>query len=164
MSELKAIHVDAIPRALALAERYRLLNEPEQAISICRDILEIQGDNQDALKMLLLALTDEFGKKRGPSLADVEKVAQKFSGEYERNYYLGVAYERWGRSKLQEGAPAYIAGEWFQKAMAQYESAEKMSPSGDDAAILRWNTCVRLIEAVPELLAASQAHELHMGD
>ena len=54
--ELKTLHPDAVPRALAKAERYRLLNEPSQAESICRDVLAVDAANQDALTMLLLAL------------------------------------------------------------------------------------------------------------
>ena len=36
------------------------LNEPGEAESICRDVLEVDPDNQDALITLLLALTDQF--------------------------------------------------------------------------------------------------------
>ena len=37
MFDLKPLSKDAIPAALSKAERYRLLNEPWQAESICRD-------------------------------------------------------------------------------------------------------------------------------
>ena len=37
--ELKPLLVEAVPEALKKAERYRLLNEPDEADSICRDIL-----------------------------------------------------------------------------------------------------------------------------
>ena len=60
MPELKPISIEAVPAALAKAERYRLLNEPSEAASICRDGLQVEPDNQDALIMLLLSLTDEF--------------------------------------------------------------------------------------------------------
>jgi hypothetical protein len=89
---LKHIHPEAVSAALALAERYRLLNEPEQAASICRDILEIRPDDQAALRMLLLSLTDEFGISRGAGLQDAEKAAKQLSDRYERTYYLGVVY------------------------------------------------------------------------
>jgi hypothetical protein len=36
------------------------LNEPLEAESICRDVLEIEPDHQEALAALLLALTDQF--------------------------------------------------------------------------------------------------------
>jgi hypothetical protein len=37
--KLKVLRTGAIPAALERAERYRLLNEPTQAESICLDIL-----------------------------------------------------------------------------------------------------------------------------
>ena len=58
--ELKTLHAEALPRALEKAERYRLLNEPSEAESICLDVLAIDRDNQAALVTLLLALTDQF--------------------------------------------------------------------------------------------------------
>ena len=60
MFELKTLSPEAVPRALAKAERYRLLNEPAEAESICLDALNIDPDNQDLLVMLLLAITDQF--------------------------------------------------------------------------------------------------------
>ena len=57
---LKPMSADAIPSAIAKAERYRLLNEPGEAESICLDILQIDPHNEDARVMLLLALTDQF--------------------------------------------------------------------------------------------------------
>ena len=40
MFELERISIDAVPAALEKAERYRLLNEPLMAESICLDVLE----------------------------------------------------------------------------------------------------------------------------
>ena len=54
MFELKPLTADAIPRSLEKAERYRLLNEPGEAESICEDILRLDPDNQQALIALLL--------------------------------------------------------------------------------------------------------------
>jgi len=67
MSELKQLHKDAIPAALEKAERYRLLNEPGEAESICLDVLTVNPDNQRAIIVLLLALTDRFDKGYGVS-------------------------------------------------------------------------------------------------
>ena len=60
MFELKPIEKGSIPRAIEKAERYRLLNEPVEAESICRDILDVDPENQKALVVLLLAITDQF--------------------------------------------------------------------------------------------------------
>ncbi len=164
MKDLKRISAASIPRALELAERYRLLNEPEQAASICEDVLEVEPDNQQALIALLLALSDAFG---GPLRTDyrvAEKVVERLGSPYEKTYYRAVVYERWGRSKLEQGAPKHVAGEWLRRAMELYRQAEPMRPEGDDAALLRWNCCARLMARIPKLMEESQAHELHLGD
>ncbi len=44
MFELKPLSGSAIPAALEKAERYRLLNEPAEAESICRDVLKADPD------------------------------------------------------------------------------------------------------------------------
>ena len=46
MFALKPISRDSLDGALAKAERYRLLNEPNEAESICRDILEVAPANR----------------------------------------------------------------------------------------------------------------------
>ena len=58
--ELKRISVDGVDAAISRAERYRLLNQPVQARSICHDVLAVDPDNQRALVVLVLAITDEF--------------------------------------------------------------------------------------------------------
>jgi hypothetical protein len=162
--ELKTISKTSVPRALELGERYRLLNEPDLAASICRDILVVDPANQDAARMLLLSLTDQFGRRHGAMLEEAEAASRLLESPYDRAYYCGVIYERWGRSKFQEGVPGYVAGDWLQRAMMHYEEAERLRPTGDDSAILRWNTCVRMLQRSPELTAESQVHEMHFGD
>ena len=151
--ELKALSPEAIPRALAKAERYRLLNEPREAESICLDALEREPDNQEALKTLLLALTDQFRKEEarairvaGPAAYDqVEealKVVARLRDEYDRAYYTGIIYERRANANLDDSARAF---DWLRKAMSWYENAEAIHPPANDDAVLRWNTCARLI-------------------
>ena len=65
MLNLKPLSKDAVESALAKAERYRLLNEPDEAESICLDVLELEPDNQAAQVMLLLALSDQCGEASG---------------------------------------------------------------------------------------------------
>jgi hypothetical protein len=148
---LKPISRDAIPEALSKAERYRLLNEPWQAESICRDVLEIDPGNQQALQMLLLSLTDQFGK--GVSAARAREVLPKIHSEYERAYYAGIVSERWAESLLRQGAPGagFVAYESLRDAMGHYELAETLRPHGNDDALLRWNTCARLLMRNREL-------------
>ena len=63
MFELKPLHRDAIPAALDKAMRYRLLNEPGAAESICLDVLKVDPDHQQALVTLLLAMTDRLVRR-----------------------------------------------------------------------------------------------------
>ena len=65
MPELNPLHPDAIPKALQKAERYRLLAEPEEAESICLDVLAVEPDHHAALVTLLLSLTDQFRSDAG---------------------------------------------------------------------------------------------------
>ena len=58
--ELKPITREGVPAALQKAERYRLLNDSSAAESICLDILQVDPQNEDALVMMVLALTDQF--------------------------------------------------------------------------------------------------------
>lgn len=143
--ELKPISRDSIPQALAKAERYRLLNEPDMAESICLDILAAAPDHQPSLVVLLLARTDQFAAGTSPERA--REVLQKMSSEYDRAYYAGIIWERaahaqLGRSSLASNSSAYHA---FREAMSCYERAQELRPAGNDDAILRWNTCARIL-------------------
>ena len=101
MFELKPISPEAIPEALEKVERYRLLNEPAQAESICLDILRVDPENQTALIMLLLALTDQLGL--GGASGDARAVIPRLKGEYDRAYYTGIICERMARALLDDG-------------------------------------------------------------
>ena len=48
MFQLKPITRVAIPRCLERADRYRLLGEPELAESVCRDVVRVEPNNQQA--------------------------------------------------------------------------------------------------------------------
>lgn len=145
MIELKLISKAAISAALAKAERYRLLNEPREAESICRDILCVAPKHQDSVVTLLLALTDQFGRESDVDILEARQVLASLEGDYEQAYYAGVIYERWGKAQLARGSPPYTAIGWFQEAMGWFEQAERLSPAGNNDAILRWNACARTI-------------------
>jgi tetratricopeptide (TPR) repeat protein len=151
MFELKPISHDAISVALEKAERYRLLNEPAQAESICLDILRIDPDNQKALVMMLLALTDQLGS--GGAATRARTVVSRLKGEYERAYYTGIICERSARASFDNGSPgaAFSSYDLFREAMEWYEKAEALRPPGNDDAVLRWNTCVRTLQKNPSL-------------
>src|SRR5947209_11108824 len=62
----RLLSTDSIPDALKKAERYRLLGEPDEAESVCLDILQVDPDNHDARVDLILAISDQFGRERRP--------------------------------------------------------------------------------------------------
>lgn len=147
MSELKPLSSDAIPKALERADRYRLLNEPGEAQSICLDVLAADPDNQRALVTMILALTDHFDDSRlGMGERRVEDYIAHLKDEYERTYYSGVVCERRGKHAATGRMARNAAYEWFRDAMAWYEKAEKIRPPGNDDAVLRWNTCARILK------------------
>ena len=147
MFDLKPLSQEALPAALERATRYRLLNEPAEAESICLDVLRTDPDNQQALVILLLALTDRFSKGYGVSDTQVQELLPRLRGEYERAYYAGIILERKAKAHLHHGGPGagFDAYELFREAMTWFEKAEKLRPTGNDDALLRWNTCARII-------------------
>ena len=147
MFELKLLSIEAIPEALEKAERYRLLNEPAEAESICLDVLKADPDNQKALITLLLAVSDRFGKGYGVGDTQAKELLARVKGEYERAYYSGILAERRAKAKLAQGTPGskFYAYDGFRDAMSWFEKAETVRPPGNDDALLRWNTCARII-------------------
>ena len=147
MFELKRLSDEAIPAALEKALRYRLLDEPAEAESICHDVLQIDPENQQALVVLLLALTDRFGKGYTVSILQAEEVLSRLRDAYERAYYAGVICERRAKAQLGQCHPGagHDAYELLLEAMSWYEQAERLRPPKNDDALLRWNTCARLI-------------------
>ncbi len=148
MFELKPIAKASIPRALEKAERYRLLNEPRQAESICLDVLAIEPENQEALSGLLLALTDQFGGIVSGLAEQAKQLLPRFTGAYERAYYAGIISERYAKHQLAKDHPGarYAAYEYLVEAIKYYQQAEELAPAGNDDAILRHNTCVRIVQ------------------
>src|SRR5688572_21985855 len=117
MVQLKRITKDAIPAALEKALRYRLLNEPQEAESICLDILAVEPGHAEALVMLVLALTDQFEKLYAEALARAKDVLPKMPLGYEQAYYEGIINERWAKAQLDRGVPSHVACGWFREAM-----------------------------------------------
>ena len=147
MFELKPLSREAIPAALEKAMRYRLLNEPGEAESISQDVLRADPENQQALVILLLALTDRFGKGYAVGVTQAQEILPRFHEPYERVYYAGIICERRAKAQLQREGPGSGSGayELLREAMAWYEKAEALRPSGNDDALLRWNACARII-------------------
>ena len=159
MYHLKPLSKAAVPAALEKAERYRLLNEPGEAVSICQDVLAIEPEHQHALVILLLAMTDQLVDE--PAVASrAQQVARSLRDEYERLYYTGIIAERSAKAHLRRGgvSPDGVY-EWLADAMDCYERAADVRPSGNDDAILRWNACARLLMERPNLRPAAERPE-----
>lgn len=152
MFALKPISPASVPGALAKAERYRLLNEPSEAESICRDVLEVDPKHQGARISLVLALTDQIpedSRAFGEAIANTAHLEDA----YDRAYFAGIAWERRARARLHKGGhdSHHQAYDWIVRAMGLFEQAEQLKADGNDDAVLRWNTCVRLLREHREL-------------
>lgn len=146
MPELKPISAESIPGAIERAERYRLLCEPVLAESICLDILEADPQNARAIIILLLAITDQFSASSSGDVNRARQLLPRLQSEYEKNYYAGIICEREGIAILNRMTGSHFAVyEWLTEAMTFFEKAEALRPAGNDDAILRWNTCARMI-------------------
>jgi hypothetical protein len=152
MFTLKPISRDSVDAALARAERYRLLNEPHEAESICRDILVVDPANRQARISLVLALTDAIPHESGAFTSAMEAMSG-LETEYDRTYYSGIAWERRAKASYAAGgvgSGAYIY-DWTVRALQLFGAAEHLRPAGNDDAILRWNACVRFLDRHKEL-------------
>jgi len=153
MIELKRLSPEAAASALDKAKWYRLLNEPHEAESICQDILEVAPDHQEALITLLLALTDSFHNELNRSFPMAQAVVERINDQYCKAYYTGIIFERRAKAHLRHGAPGSgpIAYDWLMKALESYDRAIKVCGSHNQDALLRWNSCARIINAKAEV-------------
>jgi hypothetical protein len=159
--QLKRISNDAVATAIDKADRYRLLDEPVHAESICLDILAIEPSNQRVLVIYLLSLTDQFNQRLSTAFSEAKAALERIEGDYPRAYFEGIIYERRGIVHHQRATPhaGDLAHEWLSRAMRCYAKAEALRPPGNDDAILRWNTCARIIMRNPEITASDNADE-----
>lgn len=148
MLQLKSLSKRSIPKALIRSKHYRLLNEPWQAESICRDILKVEPTHQLAILYLILAISDQFGADTSSSETEAKELCTQLNSEYEQKYYRGIIAERSGKASLKRATPRakYIAYEYYRIAMKFYEEAEKIHPEDNEDTILRYNSCLRGIK------------------
>ena len=164
MFNFKPISKDSISAAFERAERYRLMNEPMDAESICHDILAVDSDNQQALKTLLLSLSEQFSTNLYPPYEEAVAILPRLLDDYTKTFYEGIIYERRAKSLMKRHGlgSGRMAYGWFRKAMHCYEKAIELSPSGNDDAVLRWNTCARVIVQNSEVEPETQKFDEHM--
>jgi tetratricopeptide (TPR) repeat protein len=161
---LKTISKGGIPEAISKAELYRYLNEPEESESICHDILAVDPENQIAMRILGLSITDEFTGEAADRYAEAEGMFQGLCDPYERDYYMGILWERRAKAQMRASRPPQAVVVLFQEAMRHFEAAEKIHPAGNDDAVLRWNRCARLLERLPRVERPEAAEMLHDHD
>src|SRR5262249_55044320 len=136
-AKLKAISKESVPRALEKAERYRLLNEPFFAESICLDVLAVDPENHDARITYLLALCDQIALGESSVLRRTQAAVAKLASEYERFYYGGIVKERQALSPLSHDRHGARDAAYYElrAAMDLYDQADarKPDPKNDDA-------------------------------
>ena len=82
----------------------------------------------------------------GVSLEHAQQVLPRLTSAYERQYYAGIIYERWAKAQLEEGIPGHAVYDRLRNAMSCYEKAAALAQPDNPDAILRWNTCVRILK------------------
>ncbi|MGB5987752.1 MAG: hypothetical protein WBG37_20775 [Desulfobacterales bacterium] len=154
MLELKPLRPEAVESALNMAKRYRLLGEPEDAQSICLDILLSEPDHQEALITLILALADKFSVTGlQPAFKEAMEVVEKLDSSYCKTYYSGIIFERRAKHHLRQGGPGSgaVAYDWFAKALKAFDTALSGCDPDNQDAVLRWNSCARFIQNHPDV-------------
>ena len=145
--EYHKIDKDSIEDVLERAKQYRSLLQPDMAISICMDIFAVDKNNQEALVIYILALTDQLSQSE--SKVHQKKITdsiKRLDSKFLQHYYSGIFFERQARSLLKHSMSRSFAYEAFIEAMAEFEIAEKMAPEHCADPILRYNSCIRTIK------------------
>jgi tetratricopeptide (TPR) repeat protein len=148
--ELKSISKSGIDEAISKAELYRYLNEPEETESICHDILAIEPGHQVALRLLGMAITDQFHGGAADRFAEAEMILRRLTERYEQLYYLGILHERRAKALLRAGRAPHTLLPFFEEALLCFSKAAEIRPKGNDDSILRWNRCVRILQCNPD--------------
>ena len=89
-------------------------------------------------------------------MRQAQAILPRLDGEYAAGLLRGDHRERRAKARLRQGGPAsgHVAYDLLREAMALYEQAEALRPAGNDDALLRWNTCVRILEQYPHVTQA----------
>ncbi len=138
------INKKTISSALDKAKQYRLLQEPELAVSICLDIFNIDKNHQETIVVYILALSDNLSKQKNDN--KILDAIQLLESEYHKKYYTGIYHERKALSLMRGRMSASFAYNLFELAMGFYKQAIEISTDDNDDAILRYNSCIRSIK------------------
>lgn len=144
--KLKLLRAESVSSAIEKARHYRLLNEPFQAESACLDVLQIDENNQDAIKTLILAIADQFvgGSKQ---VQEARGYVERLESEFDRHYFTGLILERVGKSYIALNTPESLVAAYdrLTQAMQYFDRAAELNQQTNDDAIIRWNACARII-------------------
>ena len=164
MFEPKPISRESLQLALERAWRYRMLNEPHEAESICLDILAVDPGHQDARVTLILALTDQFPRQRKGLQSSAQAQLEQLTDEYSRLYYGGIILERVAKARFWRREPGSgpAVYQHLRQAMELFERAAALRTAGNDKALLRWNTCARLVNEHPEIRPDEEVRQQEM--
>ena len=123
------------------------------------------ADEAEKLASQILGMT-LVTHQTGPQGQLVRKVLIEEACAIEKEYYVGLIAERRAKSQYDKGIPGcgHLAYEGLSEAMEHYEKAQKLSPENNDEAVLRWNTCARIIDGHPDIVPApaSQSEPLEL--
>lgn len=141
------IHKDSITTVLEKARQYRSLLEPELAISICLDVFSVDKQNQEALVIYILALTDLYSHQNSKlQPKKIISAIDNLQSKFHKLYYTGIFLERKARAMLKNSMSHSFAHEGLMEAISKYEEAEKIAPKHCSDPILRYNACIRTIQ------------------
>ena len=132
--KLKTISKSGIGEAIAKAELYRYLNEPEEAESICRDILAADPQNMLGLRMLGLSITDQFEGRPSDRYGEVERIFDGLQDAYESLLH-GAALRTASEGATPRWAFATTLLPLLESALQCFAEAEKIRPAGNDDSI-----------------------------
>ncbi len=103
---------------------------------------------------LVLALSDQFDDRHATAIEAARQALARIRDEYSRFYYSGIVCERRAKAHLKSGGRGAYG--WIREAMEYFEKAEEIRPAANDDAILRWNTCARLLMGNPRLASEKE--------
>jgi hypothetical protein len=148
--ELKPLPGGDLAEALALAERCRTSGEPEEAESVCLDVLDANPQDERALVLLLLVRTDLLERGLPGAVDRARELLPRMASEFDRAYYGGVICERQAKYLLRQRGKrtGFVAYDWFRYAMEEYEAAMALEPERQEP-VLRWNACARTLMRNP---------------
>jgi hypothetical protein len=100
-----------------------------------------------------------LGSAAGPT-SIARKLFPRLQDAYKRAYYAGIISERRAKARLDNGGPGAsgIAYRALHAGSGLLRKGRGHRPPGDDAALLRYNTCVRLLERYPKLQPVPEEH------